>query len=100
MGAQMTSVSDRSSLTLGGLWLRGGLTDDAAVPALQGGGGAGHGAVGAGLSGHVGRQGGAGAPCGWRSGAAGQGGAWTNPLVVALRKKTTQRRDHTPHIYL
>ena len=85
----MTSVSDRSSIALGGLWLRGVLTDDAAVPALEGGGGAGDGAVGAGLSGHVGWQGGAGAACGWRRGAAGQGGARTDPLVVALGKHKT-----------
>ena len=58
-----------------------GLTDDAAVPALQGGGGAGDGAVGPGVPRAPSRgQGGAGAACRGGGGAAGQAGAWADPL--------------------
>lgn len=61
------------------------LTDDAAVPALQGGGGAGDGTIGA-VSGSVVPGGpswgqrGAGAACRGRGCAAGQAGAGADPL--------------------
>lgn len=65
------------------------LTNNSAVPALQGRRGTGDGAVGtvlvAGLAGHGSGQGGAGAACRGGGGAAGQGGARADPLVLALR---------------
>lgn len=73
------------------------LTDNPAVPALQGGGGTGDRAVGtvpvAGLARHRRREGGAGAACGGGGGAAGQGGARADPLVLDLEKTETTLKN-------
>lgn len=67
------------------------LTDNPAVPALQCWGGTGNRTVGAvlvaSLSRHGRREGGAGAACRGRGSAAGQGGAWADPLILALEEK-------------
>lgn len=73
------------------------LTDDAAVSALQRGGRAGDGAVGAVLGGDAGadgRQGGAGAAGGWRGRAAGQRGAGAD----ALRHRRALKNGNREHI--
>ena len=80
---------------------RGRLTYDAAVPALQRGGGAGDGAVGAILVARVprggGGKGGAGAACGRGGGATGQGGAGADPLRhgQALKPKRSYDRGNS-----
>ena len=71
------------------------LTYDAAVPALQRGGGAGDGAVGAvlgGAAGAGGREGGAGAAGGRRGRAAGQRGAGADAL---RHRRALQNRGDT-----
>lgn len=69
------------------------LTDNPAVPALQGGGGTGDRTVGtvfvAGLAWHGRGEGGAGAARWGGGSAAGQGGARADPLVLALRHTHT-----------